>query len=419
MSQLNNETLKSLKATGTDYRVRDKAGKGSGFHGFGVKVTSAGKRSFFLEYTFTGKRQFFNLGAYPAKTLKEARNDARKARSLVDQGIDPKLEKQRKEAKEELERKRLKDEQCGITVNEVLDYYLTTVAPSTANNARTKFNNSNCNVYKLIGKRKIKSITEDDIWDLLDRHTARGKQSEAARLRAYMKAAFNKAKKHRPFQLTRWSNPFLNIDTLEEKEISNDRALSPDEICRFWSALDNDTTTPKKVKGVLKLLFITGQRVEETGNMKWSNLDLENMVWDIPPEDNKTGKQTGKGHIVPLPPLAIEVIKSMPQITEEDLVFSGRNSGKPYRTETISNSLKKILSNLCEPHSIDHFTPRDIRRTVKTHMSRIGILKEVRDRIQGHAMNDVASKHYDRYDYLKEKRNGLTKWESELKRIIG
>ncbi|HIJ23805.1 MAG: hypothetical protein HON68_00435 [Gammaproteobacteria bacterium] len=34
-------------------------------------------------------------------------------------------------------------------------------------------------------------------------------------------------------------------------------------------------------------------------------------------------------------------------------------------------------------------------------------------------MSDVASKHYDRYDYLSEKRAGLERWACELMRIIG
>ncbi|MEY0164830.1 integrase, partial [Providencia rettgeri] len=61
-----------------------------------------------------------------------------------------------------------------------------------------------------------------------------------------------------------------------------------------------------------------------------------------------------------------------------------------------------------------HFTARDLRRTCKTLMGEIGISKEIRDRIQNHALNDVSSKHYDRYDYLNEKRVALTKWEEKL-----
>jgi hypothetical protein len=38
----------------------------------------------------------------------------------------------------------------------------------------------------------------------------------------------------------------------------------------------------------------------------------------------------------------------------------------------------------------------------------------LRDRIQNHALNDVSSKHYDRYEYLPEKRRALEAWEQRL-----
>ena len=67
---------------------------------------------------------------------------------------------------------------------------------------------------------------------------------------------------------------------------------------------------------------------------------------------------------------------------------------------------------------VTKFVPRDIRRTVKTFMGKAGITKELRDRIQNHALTDVSAKHYDRYDYMKEKRNGLTVWNDYLELII-
>ena len=60
------------------------------------------------------------------------------------------------------------------------------------------------------------------------------------------------------------------------------------------------------------------------------------------------------------------------------------------------------------------FTARDLRRTCKTLMGEAGISKEIRDRIQNHALNDVSSKHYDRYDYLPEKRRALEIWEDRV-----
>jgi len=44
---------------------------------------------------------------------------------------------------------------------------------------------------------------------------------------------------------------------------------------------------------------------------------------------------------------------------------------------------------------------------MKTIMGRLGVSKEIRDRLQNHALSDVSSRHYDRYDYLVEKKQGL------------
>lgn len=49
-------------------------------------------------------------------------------------------------------------------------------------------------------------------------------------------------------------------------------------------------------------------------------------------------------------------------------------------------------------------------------MGELGISKALRDRLQNHALNDVSSKHYDRYEYLSEKRRALELWDSKLTR---
>lgn len=63
------------------------------------------------------------------------------------------------------------------------------------------------------------------------------------------------------------------------------------------------------------------------------------------------------------------------------------------------------------------FTLRDIRRTRKTLMGVAGISKETRDRIQGMPSTMCQFKHYDRYDYFKEKREGLRVWATWLMKV--
>jgi hypothetical protein len=55
-----------------------------------------------------------------------------------------------------------------------------------------------------------------------------------------------------------------------------------------------------------------------------------------------------------------------------------------------------------------------IRTTFKTRGGEIGLSKEIRDRIQNHAMTDVSSRHYDHYDYMPEKMAALEAWEGIL-----
>lgn len=42
----------------------------------------------------------------------------------------------------------------------------------------------------------------------------------------------------------------------------------------------------------------------------------------------------------------------------------------------------------------------------------------MRDRLQNHAMSDVSSRHYDRYEYIQEKRAAVAVWGAYMDRIL-
>jgi hypothetical protein len=64
------------------------------------------------------------------------------------------------------------------------------------------------------------------------------------------------------------------------------------------------------------------------------------------------------------------------------------------------------------------FEARDIRRTWKTLAGAAGIFKETRDRLQNHALRDVSARHYDRWDYMPEKREAMRVWSQFLDQIL-
>jgi integrase len=57
----------------------------------------------------------------------------------------------------------------------------------------------------------------------------------------------------------------------------------------------------------------------------------------------------------------------------------------------------------------ERFTPGDIRRTVETRLSALGVSLDVRAQLQSHGLGGVQARHYDRHDYQDEKRAALVK----------
>jgi len=61
------------------------------------------------------------------------------------------------------------------------------------------------------------------------------------------------------------------------------------------------------------------------------------------------------------------------------------------------------------------FTLGDLRRTVETRLAADGVSESVRGQLQSHGLGGVQARHYDRYEYLKEKREAL----EALHRLMG
>jgi hypothetical protein len=125
--------------------------------------------------------------------------------------------------------------------------------------------------------------------------------------------------------------------------------------------------------------------------------------------------KNGMPHAVPLPRQAAEVIEAIAPI-RHGLFFGNRfRPDEPAEYGSFAYLIKAYVTET----GAARFTSRDARRTWKTLAGRAGIPKEMRDRLQNHARGgDVSSRHYDRYDYLLEKRAVMAKWSAYLDRLI-
>ena len=115
-----------------------------------------------------------------------------------------------------------------------------------------------------------------------------------------------------------------------------------------------------------------------------------------------------------MPSLAAELISSI-NVNEYGWFFpSAKDPSKPVSHGT----LYCFMWRQRERGVIPYVTNRDLRRTFKTLAGKAGVSKEIRDRLQNHALQDVSSKHYDRWTYMPEKRAAMAKWDKFVRAMF-
>jgi integrase len=152
--------------------------------------------------------------------------------------------------------------------------------------------------------------------------------------------------------------------------------------------------------------------------------------WELPAARTKARR----AHVVPLSPRALDVVTGALARRETDRdeagsVFASRfESRSTLARHSLSQGLARVIERI-KPAELDADaaaslkadppTPHDLRRTVATGLARLGMAREDRLAVLGHAADDVHGKHYDKYARLREKRVALQTWERHLARVLG
>jgi integrase len=183
-------------------------------------------------------------------------------------------------------------------------------------------------------------------------------------------------------------SPCTRIRKLPEK--SKTRVLTDDEIVRLREALDLQNGTIDLYwasKMCLKLILLTAQRSGEICGMRWEDLDLENDLWTIPASRMKNNLE----HKLPLTKSVKEIIEQARTIfgDESPYVFPSPNR----KASLVQHSLSRALSrHLPEIGIEEEFTPHDIRRTVRTRFSELGVEEFIGERVLGHKLTNFSKR---------------------------
>ena len=373
--------------------------------GFGVRITANGARAFVLRYFHGGSERRLTIGAWPTWSLTAARKQATDHKREVDKGTDI-LEKRREERGEP-------------TVADVWSDYWTAHAAKLKSGPAIR-GAMDRHVLPEIGKRKIKAIRRRDLIGLIER-IALDHARMAALVLVYLKAVFAFAEDREIID----ANP---VATLKPRKIAKamtskarGRVLTDAEIASFWAAAEV-CGLHRLTALALKMILVTGQRPGEVAGMRWEEVD--GNVWTIPAA--RRGK-TDTAHAVPLTDAALAILAGA---KAEALRLSGRRKGKAagfifearpesaITTAALGRAVSRYAEALGNIKSEDwgHWTPHDLRRTMRTGLSACGIAETVAEIAIGHTRKGIAAV-YDLHRYDTEKRTALVVWERRLLRI--
>jgi integrase len=243
------------------------------------------------------------------------------------------------------------------------------------------------------GDRPIGAITKGDLLKVIDEAKERGSPYAAHHAWSYASRLWNWAIDRElctssPCDRTKPSR-------IIGAKVPRQRVLTDDELRKLWKA----THLMGHPFGTLvRSLLATGQRKSEALFARRDEFDTSNKLWTIPPERYKTNKT----HLVPLSPLAISIIKSIP------------NNGECLFDVKDFAASKKALDVLMK--GVPHFVIHDLRRTVRTRLTPITEY-EVAEAVIGHCKTGL-NKVYNLYDFIEEKRHALDNWAKRLQRIV-
>jgi integrase len=185
-----------------------------------------------------------------------------------------------------------------------------------------------------------------------------------------------------------------------------DRILTADEIRTVWHQADSFNT----YGALIKILLLTVQRREAVRMMRWSDLALSDdggLIWTMAKQD----RQKGNAGKLKLPALAVQIINALPRMTGNEFVFASDRTDKAI---SFNGSTQMQFAKAC---ALPDWCVHDLRRTARSLLAKIGINREVAERIMGHAIGGVEGA-YNRFDYAPEKAHALTALAKHIEDIL-
>lgn len=365
-----------------------------GVSGLCLQIAPGGTRSWILRAMVGGKRREMGLGPFPEVTLAAARDKARAARAKIEEGQDPILDRQR--AASALRAAQAKSMTFEAAARELID----TKSDEWRNaKHRAQWTSSlEAYAYPAIGPMLVEDIGQAHVLAVL-RPIWKEKTETANRVRGRIEQVLDWA---RVQGLREGENPARwrgHLDKLlaaptKIARVSHHPALDIDAMPGFVGALRGRKGIAARA---LEFLVLTAARSGEVRGATWGEIDMAAAVWTVPAERMKAHKE----HRVPLSPQALALLREIPRIEGNELVFPAPRGG------VLSDMTLTAVMRRMELEAVPH----GMRSTFRDWAAeRTNFPREVAEMALAHTIGNAVEAAYRRGDLFAKRAEMMSAW---------
>lgn len=413
------------------------------YEGLRVICGKTGLKSFIYRYRspVDNTLKKMKIGTYPDMSLAQARVELLRLKAERRTGVCPstKVREQKAAAKQ----RALDDAQqsnVNLTIKDMVDLYLTNVIEDRhvkdertglfkkisgtrkpkgqSETRRTLYGDA----VAILGEKNASEVTRKDVINMIKAIIDRGANVQAGRVLSELTIAYEYA-----IGLEMFPDSFANPALLAKASLKQARAkLTPSKGTRVLSDMELKevlTWLPKsgfseKQKAILNITLWTGCRTGEVCEAVWRDINLDQKTWHI--RESKNGAE----RYVQLSAQCVAFFKAFKVMGENGYVFESERSGKPILQKSLTETkwrLKnpdQVSNQKYQQHQlwlshIPDWNPHDLRRTVRTGLSRLGCPSDVAEAVLGHSKKGIEGT-YNLHTYEKECAEWLQKWADYL-----
>lgn len=380
-----------------------------------LQCTPTGARTWLLRTMVGTKRREIGIGGYPDVPLADAVRIAREAKEKIRQGIDP--VEDRKAARAALAAQQAR----GLTFSDAVDRYLAAKLDAFKNAKHRQQWENTLKTYALpeLGPMLVSEITVQDVLRVLEL-LWREKTETASRLRGRIEAVLSWATVagHRsgdnPAAWRGNLKELLPAPTKIAKE-TNQPALQLDDATRWFKALRSRQGTGSRA---LEFAAQTACRSQEVRGATWDEIDLEKALWIIPASRMKMGKE----HRVPLSPVTVTLLRALPRMADNSLVFPAVKGGQ-LSDMALSATMRRLhdadlkaggtgfIDRVSKRPAVPHGLRSSFRDWAAERTNYPGDMAET---ALAHKVSNAVEAAYRRGDMIEKRRLMMTAWSDFL-----